>query len=103
MTTHFSREEMIELCLAHAQSVFREGCRKINPFLPQMTSDWSAWEEAEAAINKAAQCGDLPGTIKLCDGYLRRIDATVQKWTAATSQIAKPKPSGSKKSVLLTT
>ena len=79
MTVWLSKQEMIELCQAHMQSVFREVGRMLAPVLPRLGADWNAWEKAEAEINTAAQRGDLEAVTTQCDSYLKRAAATVKK------------------------
>lgn len=85
-----SKQEMIELCQAHMQSVFQETGQMLAPVLPRLGADWSGWEKAEAEINTAAQRGDLEAVTTQCDSYLKRAAATVRKFAGDEARPVPP-------------
>lgn len=97
--THINHAELIELAQACARTTFAGMAERVGGFVARLAG-WDAlpggfdisserWIEAEAAIDRAAQAGDLKTTCELCDDYSERVEKFLREWELLMSKKAR--------------
>lgn len=89
-TVILTSSEMIELCQAVARTAYDGMNERVTEFVREM-GGWArlpskfdissdGWLEAEAAIDRAAQAGDLSAVADAADEYSARVERFLSGW-----------------------